>query len=88
MNKKSYKDVDIYYIGYITLKQHLNIHIVNPLYLLVNEVDGHNDHKIGYRYLITASTDKNKETLIKYTKAWDKIDYLIKKTNCGEAGDY
>ena len=44
--------------------------------------------KFGYRYLITASTDKNKEALIKHTKPWDKIYYLIKKTSGGEAGDY
>ena len=39
IDKKSYKDIDIYYIGYITIKKIgdcENIHSVNPLYLLVN----------------------------------------------------
>ena len=39
IDKKHYKDIDIYYIGYITIKKigdRENIHSVNPLYLLVN----------------------------------------------------
>ena len=40
-DKKSYKNIDIYYIGYITMKDHLNIHSVNPLYLVFNKADGY-----------------------------------------------
>ena len=39
VNKKSYKDIGIYNIGYITIKKIddcENIYSVNPLYLLVN----------------------------------------------------
>ena len=39
IDKKHYKAIDIYYIGYITIKKiddSENIHSVNPLYLLVN----------------------------------------------------
>ena len=38
IDKKQYKDIDIYYIGYITIKKFgdcENIHSVNPLYLLI-----------------------------------------------------
>ena len=41
--KKSYKNIGIYYIGYITIKRisdYENIKIVNPLYLIIGEVDG------------------------------------------------
>ena len=44
MDKKSYKDIDIYYIGCITIKKIgdcENIYSVNPLYLIIGEVDGH-----------------------------------------------
>ena len=44
IDKKSYKNIVIYYIGYITIKKIgdcENIHSVNPLYLQVN-------HAIGY----------------------------------------
>ena len=39
IDKKHYKDIDINYIGYITIKKigdREDIHSVNPLYLLVN----------------------------------------------------
>ena len=44
IDKKSYKNIDIYYIGYITIKKiddYKNVHSVNPLYLIINEVDGY-----------------------------------------------
>ena len=44
IDKKSYKDIDIYYIGYITIKKIgdcENIYSVNPLYLIIGKVDGH-----------------------------------------------
>ena len=39
IGKKHYKSIDIYYIGYITIKRIgdcKNIQSVNPLYLLIN----------------------------------------------------
>ena len=44
INKKSYKDIEIYYIGYITIKKindYENIHSINPLHLIINAVAGH-----------------------------------------------
>ena len=43
IDKKSYKDIGIYNIGYITKKQiddYENIYSVNPLYLLIDHVSG------------------------------------------------
>ena len=44
IDEKSHKNVDIYYIGYITIKKkkdnHENICSVNPLYLIFGKVDG------------------------------------------------
>ena len=42
VDKKSYKNTDIYYIGYITMKDsdYVKINSVNPLYLIIGEVDG------------------------------------------------
>ena len=65
-DQKSYKNIDIYYIGYITIKKiddYKNIYIANPLYLIVNTADGHIEEKNGSKYLTIASTDKNKEVL-------------------------
>ena len=50
INKKSHKDIDIYYIGYIIIKKfsdHENIHSVNPLYLVINSATGYFKEKNG-----------------------------------------
>ena len=66
IDKKSYKDIDIYYIGYITIKKTgncKNIYSVNPLYLIIGKVDGHIEEKNESKYLVFDSTDENKEVL-------------------------
>ena len=55
INKTHYKGIDIYYIGYITIKKIddcENIHGVKPLYLLVNYASGYIEEKNGNKYLI------------------------------------
>ena len=50
IDKKSYKDIDIYYIGYITIKKIGDceiIYSVNLLYLMIGEVDGHIEFEIN-----------------------------------------
>ena len=50
IDKKSFKGIDIYYIGYITIKKIddcENIYSVNPLYLLVNHANGYIEEKGG-----------------------------------------
>ena len=44
IDKKPYKDVNIYYIGYITIKRigdYENIHSINPLYLIIHSATGY-----------------------------------------------
>ena len=62
IDKKSYKNIDIYYIGYITMKDSdcVKINNVNPLHLIIDEVDGPFEEKNGNKYLILHSADKNK----------------------------
>ena len=42
IEKKSYKNINIYYIRCITMKDsdYVKIKSVNPLYLIISEVDG------------------------------------------------
>ena len=42
IDKNSYKNIDIYSIGYITMKDfnYVKINNVNPFYLIINEADG------------------------------------------------
>ena len=62
IDKKSYKNIGIYYIGYITIKDSkcVNIYSVNPLYIIIDEVDESIEEKNGNKYLIFISTDKKR----------------------------
>ena len=64
IDKKSHEDINIYYIGYITIKKFSdceNIHSVNPLYLIIHSATGNFKEKNGEKYLIIDSTAKYKE---------------------------
>ena len=66
IDKKSFKDVGIYNIGYITIKKTddcKNIYSVNPLYLLIDHASGYIEEKGVNKYLVFDSTDENKELL-------------------------
>ena len=90
IDRESYKNIDIYYIGYITMKDfdYVKINIINLLSIIIGEVDGYIEEKNGNKYLIFASTDKNKEVLEKHRKLWDEMKYLIKTINGGEEAEY
>ena len=48
IHKKNYKEIDVYYIGYVNFKEIANcnnINSVNPLYLMINEMIGHFEKK-------------------------------------------
>ena len=69
IDKKSYKNIGIYNIGYITIKKIddcESIYSVNPLYLRVDHVDGYTEEWGANKYLIFNSTDENKDLLKKY----------------------
>ena len=64
------KNIDIYYIGYITIKKiddYESIYSVNPLYLRIDHANGYIEEKNGSKYLIFDSIDE-KQVLKKYRK--------------------
>ena len=63
LDKKSYKNIDIYCSGYITKKDEHKIHSVNTLYLLLHRIYGFIEGKRGNKYLNIAFTDSNNEVL-------------------------
>ena len=100
-DKKMYKDIVIYYIGYITIKKVgdlENIYSVNPFDLMNGEVDGHiecnsaecnsTEEKNGSKYLVFDSTDENKEVLKKYTELWYRIKNETEAIIGGKEGKY
>ena len=67
IGKRPYKNIDIYYIRYITMKDsnYVKINIVNPLYLIISEVDGYIEEKNGNIYLTLVSTEKKQRSIDK-----------------------
>ena len=64
VDKKDCKEIEIYYIGYVTVKKIANcnnITSVNSFYLMINEMIGHFEEKNGNKYLILDDVDENKE---------------------------
>ena len=49
IDNKDYNDIDVYYIGYVTVKKidnYNNINSSNPLYLMIDEMICHFEEKI------------------------------------------
>ena len=87
VDKKDYKEIDIYYIGYVTVKKIVNcnnINSVNPLYLMINEMIGHFEEKNENKYLVLDEIDENKEVLNKYKEVWEGIKKEIETINGGK----
>ena len=51
IDKKDWKDIDIYYVGYVDKKPDWNVNSVNPLYLIINKVYGYVLEKNGDKFL-------------------------------------
>ena len=89
-DKKLYKDIGIYNIGYITIKKIddcKNIYSVNPLHLHVDHAGGYIEEKGVNKYLVFDSTDENKELIKKYNDVFNGIRDKIKEINSDEC-DY
>ena len=77
IDKKRYKDIDIYYIGYITVKKIgdcENINSINPLYLTIHSVTGYFKEKYGEKYLVLDSTEKYDEVFSGIKKEIETIN--------------
>ena len=80
IDKKSYEDINIYYIGYIKMKKFSdceNIYSVNLLYLIIHSATEYFKEKNGEKYLILDSTDK-------YEEVFSGITSEIKTLNDGK----
>ena len=65
IDKKSYKNIAIFYIGYITMKDsdYVKINSVNPLYLIISEADGYIEEKNESKYFVFDSANENNKVL-------------------------
>ena len=87
IHKKSYKDIGIYNIGYITKKKiddYESINSVNPLYLIIVHASEYIEEKGVNKYLVFDFIDENKEllkkTIIVKLKKQAMMSVIMKKT--------
>ena len=66
LDKKTFKGINIYYIGYVTKKEEYRINSVNPLYLLIYKIDGFIEKKGENKCLNVAFIDNKDEVLKKH----------------------
>ena len=93
VDKRDYKEIDIYYIGYVTVKEIANCNNINnliPLYLIINEMIGHFEEKNKNKYLVLDDVDEKRKfqkNIIKFGKVLKKkLKRLMvaKKLNVGK----
>ena len=88
--QKTWKDIDIYFIGYIDKKPDWNVNSVNPLYLIINRVYGYVSEKNGVRFL---KIDK-RDSVLKIDKKnypqvyLEQCKYKVKKREIKSFIDY
>ena len=63
IDEKSYKNILIYYIAYVTIKnlKYVKISSVNPSYLTLNKMNGYFKETDGNMYLTLIPTNESKE---------------------------
>ena len=97
INKLSFKGVfrvSIHYIRYIPTKSSNRVSIDRTdndedyLYLFLDDVDGQIQENDGIKYLVFASSCKNKEALKNYTKLWEETKRQIEVINNDEPIKY
>ena len=64
IDEQSYKNILIYYIGYVTIKKDLKIYSVNPLYLIFGKVNVYVEEINGNKDLTLVPINKSKEKKI------------------------
>ena len=68
LDKKSYKNIFIYYIAYVTIKdsKYVKINSVNPLYIMFNGINGYFEEINGNKYLTLVSTNESEQKIKTY----------------------
>ena len=82
LDKKTYKYLDIYNIGYVTIKKTgdcYDVNSVNPLYLRIDNASEYIERIDEDKYLVFDVRDENKELLKRYDYVFNKIMSKIKK---------
>ena len=79
LDKRSFENISISYIGYVTKKEEYKLNSVNPLYLLVHRIEGFIEENEGSKYLNITSADNNNEVLKNMKKSGVGSKLVLKK---------
>ena len=79
LDKSSFNNIPMYYIGCVTKKSGYSINSANPLYVLIDEIDGFIEEKEGDKYLNIALTDSNGEVLKNMQKSGAELEIRLKR---------
>ena len=80
IDEKLYKDIVIYYIGYVMIKdsQYIKINRENLLDLILNKRNEYFEEINRNNYLALVPTNESKEKIKKYEELWSKVRDLIR----------
>ena len=80
LDEKSYKNILIYDIGYVRVKdsKYVIINSVNPLHLIFNRVNGYVEEIYENKCLTLVPTNASQEKINKWEELWSKIRDLIR----------
>ena len=73
-----YKNILIYYTGYVTIKEFMKIYSANSLYLIFRYVNRFFEEINENKYLTLVLANESKEKMKKYEELWIKIRDLRK----------
>ena len=81
IDEKSYKNILIYYVGYVTIKdsRYVKINSVNPLYLIFEKKNGYFEEINKSKYLKLVPTNDSKEKNNKCEELWCERRDLIRQ---------
>ena len=82
LDKKTYKDLDIFNIGYVTIKKighGYDVNSVDPLYLGIDNASGYIKEVNEDKFLVFNVTDENEELLKRYDDVFNGIMDKMKK---------
>ena len=89
IDKKSYKNILIYYMGYVTIKEYIKLFSVNPLYLIFRYVNEYFEEINGNKFLALVPTHESKEKIKEYEELWIRIRDLMRSiTKNSDGYDY
>ena len=72
VDEKSYKNILIYHIGYVKMKDltYAKLNNINSLYLIIDKINGYIEESNGNKYLTLVHTVESKDMLKKCEEPW------------------